>query len=201
MAACITCVINTVIWPLPPAIFTYRRQHLDVVDGAMSPIKLVFHHLLHVATRLLGPIHPQQPIQKVGNIIFHSFIHFTNVSWLNRPQTQHIQHTTAITALSPHLRDVRRAGHNQGATDNRGDLQGALFVGPCHAPTNPPEPPHYTEPQSTTASHRNWPQVPRHTKHDTPSLHHWPRDTAHGPTAPMAPDTPCHPTRLPPQHL
>jgi hypothetical protein len=49
-----------------PAVFTYRWQHLDVVDGAASPINLVFHHTLLIAHHLLGPIHPQQPIKKVG---------------------------------------------------------------------------------------------------------------------------------------
>jgi hypothetical protein len=32
------------------------------------------------------------------------------------------QHAVITTALSPHSRDVRHVGHNQGATDDRGDL-------------------------------------------------------------------------------
>jgi hypothetical protein len=63
-----------VIWPLPPAVFTYRRQHPDVVDGAVSCINLVFHHTLLVAHRLLGPIHPQQPMKKVSQVLIDIFI-------------------------------------------------------------------------------------------------------------------------------
>jgi hypothetical protein len=51
-----------------PAMFTYHWQCLDVVDGAVSPINLVFHHTLLIAHHLLGPIHPQQPIKKVRKV-------------------------------------------------------------------------------------------------------------------------------------
>jgi hypothetical protein len=90
-----------------------------------------------------------------------------------------------------------------GETPPEGDPQGVSFTCPRHACTDPPEPPHHTEPQPTTASHCNWPQVPQHTTHNTPNhdgLRRWSWDTAHSPTAPMAPDTPCHPTQLSPQH-
>jgi hypothetical protein len=132
-----------------------------------------------------------------------------------RQVSKHIKrHATVTTALSPHLRDVRRVGHNRGATDDRGDPtggdpQGASFARPCHVRTDPPELPRHTEPQSTTASHCDRLQVPHHTIHDTQnhdtqnhdtqnhnSLRRWSQDTAHGTTAPMAPDTPRHPTRL-----
>jgi hypothetical protein len=51
-----------------PAVFTYRRQRLDVVDGAASRINLIFHHTLLIAHHLLGPIHPQQPMTKVCKV-------------------------------------------------------------------------------------------------------------------------------------
>jgi hypothetical protein len=62
---------------------------------------------------------------------------------------------------------------------------------PCHACTDPPEPPHHTEPQPTTASHRDRPQLPQHTTHNTPNynrLRRWSRDTAHGPRHAVSPD-------------
>jgi hypothetical protein len=49
--------------------FTYHQQHPDVVDGATSRIYLIFHHTLLVAHHLLGPIHPQQPIRKVSQVL------------------------------------------------------------------------------------------------------------------------------------
>jgi hypothetical protein len=51
-----------------PAVFTYCQQHPDVVDGAASPINIVFHHALLVAYHLPGPMHPQQPIKKVCKV-------------------------------------------------------------------------------------------------------------------------------------
>jgi hypothetical protein len=119
MAACITCVINMVIWPLPPAVFTYHQQRPDVDDGAVPSIKLVFHHLLHIAACLLGPIHPQQPIQKVGNVNFMVLSYLLLMFCGSTGLKHNIHDTTAITALSPHSRDVRRAGRNRRATDNR----------------------------------------------------------------------------------
>jgi hypothetical protein len=112
------------------------------------------------------------------------------------------------TALSPHSRDVRHVGHNRGATDDRGDptrerpTRCVVCAHPRHARTDPPEPPRHTEPQPTTASHHDRPQLPQRTTHNTPNydrLRCWSRDTAHGPTAPTAPDTLRHPTRLSPQ--
>jgi hypothetical protein len=51
-----------------PAVFTYRQQCPDVVDGAASHINLIFHHTLLVSHHLLAPIHPQQPIKKVHKV-------------------------------------------------------------------------------------------------------------------------------------
>jgi hypothetical protein len=76
-----------------------------------------------------------------------------------------------------------------GETPPGGDPQGASFARPCHACTDPPEPPCHTEPQPTTASHCDRPQVPQHTKprqplplvpeHSTqPNCPHGPRHTA-----------------------
>jgi hypothetical protein len=48
-----------------PAVFTYRWQRPDVVDGAVSPINVIFHHALLIAYHLPGPIDPQQLIKKV----------------------------------------------------------------------------------------------------------------------------------------
>jgi hypothetical protein len=67
----------------------------------VSPINLVFHHILHVADRLLGPIHPQQPIQKVGNICFVCFL-FLLLTFHGLTGLKHNkQHTATNTALSP----------------------------------------------------------------------------------------------------
>jgi hypothetical protein len=117
----LVCSGKVAIWPMPPAVFTHCQQHLDMVNGAVSPINLVFHHLLHITDHLPGPIHPQQPIQKVDkvcNIVFLSFLlTFCGLTGFKHDK----QHTAATTALSPHSRDVRCAGHNRGATDDRGD--------------------------------------------------------------------------------
>jgi hypothetical protein len=54
-----------------------------------------------------------------------------------------------------------------GETPPGGDPRGASFACPRHVRTDPPKPPHHTEPQPTTASHRDRPQVPHHTTHNT----------------------------------
>jgi hypothetical protein len=104
-----------------PTVFTYRRQRPDVVDGAASHINLVFHHTLLVAHRLLGPIHPQQPITKVCKVKIQVLILILLTSHgLTGPKCTK-RHAAVTIALSPHSRDVRHVVHNQGATDDRGD--------------------------------------------------------------------------------
>jgi hypothetical protein len=118
-----------------PTMFTYRWQRLDVVDGAVSPINLVFHQnigmleilvkktctTLLIAHHLPGPIHPHQPIKKVCkvNILLYILILLTSHGLTGPKCTK--RHAALTTALSPHSRDVRHVGHNWSATDNKGD--------------------------------------------------------------------------------
>jgi hypothetical protein len=91
------------IWPLPPAVFTYRRQRPNVVDGAASRINLVFHHTLLVAHRLLGPIHPQQLIKKVSQVLSNIYrpilLTFHGLTGLKTDQTTCYCHHTPFPSF------------------------------------------------------------------------------------------------------
>jgi hypothetical protein len=139
----------------------------------VSPINLVFYHLLHVADRLPEPIHPQQPIQKACKLFFKVFKFYSLTINGSTGLKHNKRHTATTTTLSPHLRDVRRPGHNRGLqttgeTPKEGDPHGASFTCPHHASTDPPEPPHH--------------RCPAHDNNGHPSPHPNGNDTTTSPT-------------------
>jgi hypothetical protein len=158
-----------------PAVFAHCQQCPGVVDGACHP-----QHCLppHSACHPPPPGSHPPPTRHIKGIKgkFHCFVVcFTNFSGLKHAK----QHTPATAASSPHSRGVRCAGHSWGATGNRGDPQGALFMCPHHAPLTPPSC-HITQnpnPQKQPQPPQPTPQWQGH--HNQPHPHHTPQTTSH----------------------
>jgi hypothetical protein len=145
-----------------PAVFTHCWQHPDMVDGAVSPINLIFHHLLHVASHLAAPIHPQQPIPKVGNIFLIVFPFFLLTFCGSTGLKHNKRHAPATTALSPSFKGCEVCRTQPGSYRQQGrphkrethtvHCSGAPTMLPL---TNPPKPPHHRSPAHNNNSHSN----------------------------------------------